>query len=256
MIKIVSLLFALTFLINLSSMGQLISGGSYSITAICKDGIVLGVDSRAAFSVNTNDKEIDRNPLAYYDFVDKIFCFDNFILSLITVNATNVLFKFYDFIKEKYNPVLNKILKIKFQVAGIVNDRPYVSSNDPDKIIVNGSIDADFNIGGFICCDTLSDFDKHYSEKYSCKEMAEIIEMVIKNYAVKQNQTSNIGGYIRVIQITKSNKQVWIKNGDKAKDYQTMKEFYDDYKNGKVKMTFLNEAAKTIWEKSMILIIN
>jgi len=255
---------------------QLISHGSYSITAVSKDGIILGVDSRAGWNAkHTSDltDTINKNPLGYYDYVEKIFCFDNFALSYIgygsignhtiyyylskfknqidgSVNVDNVIFKFYDFIDQNYHPIINDILKLKFQVAGYISGKPHVSfNNNATHEVKYGH--SEIGQDNFICCDTLSDFDKSYSANNSCEENANIIEKTIIDYAKKYGETKVIGGAIRVLKIAPDNKIEWIKNGKKAIDYMTIKDFYVDFQMGKMKINFKDENSKELWESLM-----
>ena len=79
--KLLYALFFLSFIVA-KSQTQLINHGSYSIAVVCKDGIIVGVDSRASFTKKSDTFKLEKNPLAYYDSVNKIFCFRKFCYKL------------------------------------------------------------------------------------------------------------------------------------------------------------------------------
>lgn len=274
------LLILLMILLAQTLFAQLISHGSYSIVAYCREGIIVAADSRMGFTVareyNPNKvllDSIDKNPLAYCDGANKIFYMNGFAISHITlnsignhtinfylkkfkeqsdtsVNVTNVIFKLYDFIQANYPEILNTFLTLKFQGGGYLNGIPYLIRNDPNThIVYNGAFPIDK--GAYILTDTLKIFAPYYSPKYSAKKMANVCAGFIRELAKDNGEMKVIGGAIRVVLITPMGQIKWIKNERRVKDYDTMSDFYKDYKNGLIKMTFSSTDSQKLFEIGM-----
>src|SRR5437870_1301326 len=78
----VKYLFSILLIINYGYMGsaQIKFKGTYSIGAICKDGVVLAADSRGAFLR-------DGTSVAYFDDIQKVFIVKNCLLSIVGLIA-------------------------------------------------------------------------------------------------------------------------------------------------------------------------
>ena len=262
--------------INYECNSQLINHGSYSIAAFCSDGIVIGVDSRASWDTIRNSNpnlsnKINKTPLAYNDYVNKITTLNNFIVShisygfigkysveyyldkyikskSITNDMSLFIHGFYTYIEINYPEVLGHIRQVKFMVIGYIDGLPSLSFNDVNTDSVFTGSDRE-NTGGYLTSDSLSNFDKVYSRSFTCKKMAKIITNEIKEIADRNGMNNVIGGAIRVIKISPTGVISWVQNKTKSINWLTLKDFYSDYKSGKIKVNFLIESNRSLWEK-------
>jgi hypothetical protein len=95
----------------------------------------------------------------------------------------------------------------------------------------------------FMTLDTLSNFKEHYDFQISCEEMKKIIEKNIYDYAIKYNRIWSIGGPISFLKIDRHNQMTWLSK-IKYRYFETMKDEWDAYKNGQLKINFLSENTK------------
>jgi 20S proteasome alpha/beta subunit len=247
---------------------QIVSKGSFSIGAICKDGIVIGADTRGGFGLPKANgvPDFDKEPQCYYDTIQKVFAIKNFIFcSTGQVTFGDKFFYFYlkefeatlkddattsngkidflQFIYAKYPSQLEAFLRLKMIIAGYENNKPQLC------IVQNSRWDC--IVEGYAVTDSLCEFDKVYSVNYTCKEMAGIIEKNILAYAKKYNKTSTIGGPIMILQIKPDNSFIWLNHKPIKQNWLDFYEFYSAYKKHTIKIHFKSEKSKQIFIESM-----
>src|SRR6476469_5192263 len=231
---------------------ELFLHGSFGIVAVCKDGIILGADSRS--SIYLNDK--DTTPLGYYDGNQKIYILKNFamlITGLGSVNRKTLIYYVNKFDSTlDHNIPLESIavqwyrfilsdskLTKEFQKCGVVMAR---WENDTAKICIpypnfKGILTSEGE--AFYATDTLA-FKNEYQFNYSFTEMKKVIKKSINDYAFRTGQTKTIGGEIYFITISKGNKIEWY-NRKPRKQFFTISEFWESYKSHEIKVTFTSD---------------
>src|SRR6266498_67446 len=206
---------------------QLLSKGSYSIAAICRDGIVIAADTRGASYYQENGIK-EKEPLAYYDTIQKVFIVKKYALSVTgniiirdkflsyyinqfntslpdDTNMQSFIKLFYHFIEKNYPACAKEFLRLQIFWCGYENNKPEICA------INNGHYKCIVDLGS-IQTDSASDFSDYYSRKLTCKEAATLIESSIYRYAQKNSLTHETGGPIMILKITPENKIVWLKN--------------------------------------------
>jgi 20S proteasome alpha/beta subunit len=235
---------------------QIHSHGSYWIGAICKDGIVIGADTRQHITYPNNPD----STLAYYDTVQKVFAINNFLIATegdATIggryvyyylnefknsqygdcNILNCIQKLDTFFKSTYPLVENQFLTLKINVVGYIKNTPFlcVYAKNDIKCIKDSS---------FACVTSKCNMAKRYSFKYDCKEMGDIIEKEIRLFANKYGLSKEIGGPIMVLKITPDNQFHWVKNKPTTTPWEYATDFYTAYRNKKLRIRFTSKSAK------------
>jgi 20S proteasome alpha/beta subunit len=249
--------------------GQLNLKGTYSIAAICKDGVVLSADSRGAFlRADTS--------IAYFDSIQKVFVVRNCLLSVVGLIAlgdrfvTDYVTEFEKTLNKDISPdsciisfmtYLSQFPKIKDDLSGLniltagyKNGQPaicyIVAKTGSGQCAIDSGIalqDKKINFGkGTI-------YDEKYCLNHTCKEVSNVIEKAILDYAKKENKTSSIGGKVSIVSILKNKKIVWVKNMPIRQRWKTTKEFISDYNSGKVKVTFVSSDARGYLKRNLNL---
>lgn len=255
-------IFSCLLLVGVYSHSQLNISGSFSIVAICKDGILIGADTRMSFSVGDHSPS-QSEVLAYRDTIQKIFIIQNFALSVtgishvgdssldiyfsdfektIPKNSTVLVAKdsLFNFLYNKYSGRLNIFLQQKIFIAGYENGEPTLG------VLQYG----EYHYGsgsGFITTNDSSGFEKKYSKEYTCEQMKPIIVDCIKSYAKSRNYT--VGGPIMVLKISPQNKFSWMTKLPKFRKWGSVKKLALDYSKGKVNMNYPNEIKKNEFKK-------
>jgi hypothetical protein len=236
-----------------SSLSQ-VWKGTFFIVAVCKDGIVIGVDSRVSFTMNRQDS-VYKIPEAYFDPIQKVFAIRDFAMVMAgkaSFNGRSIESQIKSFDSTIVNEdSLLQIVNLWHRFALKVDDNmlqqkvvfaKYENGN-PTLIIPEATryiktIDKE----NFITYDT-SDFENHYKNRYSCKKMAKIIKRDIYAYAIKMNKKEIIGGPISLLKISPDNKITWLSKIQYL-HYTTDKDIWSKYKNGELKIKFTSEEGK------------
>lgn len=233
--------------------------GSYALAAICKDGIIIGADSRGTII------SLDNDTIGYYDASPKIFLIKHLGLSTVgdasyngkylsyylteyekimpnNINACTFYDSFFTFINNKYSQILKNMLQLRLTTIGFSEGHSclcnYFHIAPYEKSICDN---------GCTAADTLSDFFNHYSLDNSCKKNAALLRESIKNYAIKYH-TNYIGGNVEVLIMYKNGTTEWFHRTPRTEDINTDMEFYEAYKNKKIKITFYSDEKKKIFE--------
>lgn len=224
--------------------------GSYSITSVCKDGIIMAADSRGSLYFDED------NIIAYFDTVQKIFIIKDCIISVTgTMAISNKFISFYlnefsqylpnttylpsDLLNEfhKYYCTLYPSLKpdfykIHLTAARYSNKLPLIS------VLEQGSIYSDLYS---VASDTLSEFNNYSSSDLLSKsddEMGVLMKQCISNYTNKFNKHRKIGGPIMILKVAPDNSITWRENMPTKENWDSVDEVYSDYLKGKVKFIF------------------
>ena len=252
---------------NLLSQNNIIIKGTYWIGAICKDGIVIGSDTRG--NILTNNKELKDTAIAYYDTCQKVFEFKNFAYASSgtaiiggkfmgyylkqfeeskygNCNAVNSIEKLDSFFKSKYPKLEQEFLSLGIITAGYYNNgHPALCalSLQEEKCLVDE---------GAIGQDEYCRLDKIYKPKYTCKEMANIIEKTIYKIANDYKKKDKIGGPIMIIKISKDNKCTWLKNKPTHKSWDDMSDLYKAYNNKRLHIVFSSKKSEKYFKEKLI----
>jgi len=254
--KYLFLLFSLIFFRDGSA--QITFKGSYTIAAICKDGIVIGSDSRGSFLR-------DGKSIATFDYIQKTFIVKNCVISFIGLIALGDKFV-SNYIKEfepsvqittppdeclklfisflaKYPDIKGDLQDLDIISAGYKDGRPTICFA---SIKLNtGKCAQDTGIAlqsKKIVFGKGTKYDEAYCKKHSCKQVADIIEKAILDFAIKENRKDVIGGKIMAIRITKKDIQ-FIKNKPSSPRWVTLQQFLKDYRDNKIKVKLLTKDA-------------
>ncbi len=241
--------------------------GTYFIGAICKDGIVIGVDTRE--NLMTSNKKFPGGFLAYYDTIQKVFSINNFIIAnqgnaffggkslhfylkrfsssefAANCNTLNALEKIDSFFKFQYPLLEQPFLSVVSITGGYVDGKAIICALWHQKVLCVAK-------SGSIASDTKSNFLKLYDSNYSCVKMAKVIEKCIYEVARKTNSTKMIGGPIMVLKITKDNKVHWIQHKPNTKPFDDFSEVLKAYKENRLKMVFYSKDAETYFKEQVL----
>ena len=146
-------------------------------------------------------------------------------------DATN----FLSFIRQLHPDVYDQFMEDRIIMAGYENNTPILS------LVEQGSFKC---VGDFITLDAKCGFGEKYNKEDSCEKVAKIITETILKYAIDNNQTDFIEGMITILKITPGNNFSWLTPIPKREGWRNYKEFYDDYLNGKVNLTFKSDESK------------
>lgn len=231
--------------------------GSFVITAIGSDGIIMASEARA----NIFDRrDIKQEPIGYFDTIQKVFPKNNmaiaetgqgviadvffsalindFYTKLDNCSADNILPSLIDYAnsflpKEIHHDFFNQ----KLFSAGYHNSIPTICHFNNQQIpnlgcITEGYIQSDKTIFG----------DK-YSSKMNCRELAQLADEAIKEYASHFDRWKTIGGPTSVLQITQS-KTEWLLNQPVTPKWTYVHEFIADYKSKSVSINLIEPYTK------------
>ena len=232
----------------LSNKIEFNSHGTYQIAAICKDGIVIGTDTRTA--ITNKNLEI----MAFYDTVQKIYPFEDYSISssgnfLIQGKYLPFYYKeyrdsfpimnelkynmlnFFTFLYYKYPLVYKEAFNNKMIFAGYENNKPSICFTR------YGRYDC-VRDSGYVAEDTLSEF-KYYTN-LTCEEAAKKIDTAICRYVSKYKKEREIGTYVSVLKIKKDNTSEWLLHPPNL-ELRTFKDFINAYKANRIKISFTSE---------------
>jgi len=252
------LIVALCFL-TINSTAQPKTHGSFTIAAICIDGILIESDTRSECSVG-------RDTVGYYDTVQKVFVVNNFGVANSglasvgsdffyhylkefmetnpTCKAVDFLNNFLVFIKGRYPVYFDDFLNNPVIVAGYDKGTPYILETKHGKFnTVKGA--------GYKESDSLINFSNDFFSTRTCKDAAEIIETGLKDFVSKFHLEHSIGGPLMALMITKDNKPAWIKNAPINSPRETTRDFMEDYKAGKLNFHFFSRESKLEFENKV-----
>jgi hypothetical protein len=231
--------------------------GSFVITAVGSDGIIMASESRANIFDRTDTKQ---TPVGYFDTIQKVFPKDNmaiaetgqgviantffsalindFYCKLVNCSAKDVLPALIEYVnrflpKEIHQDFFNQ----KLFSAGYNNSIPticyYNNQQTPNFDCINhGFIQSDKTI-----------FGNKYSGKMKCQELALLAEEAIKEYASHSDRWKTIGGPISVLQITRTNTE-WILNQPVTPKWTYVNEFITAYKSESVLINLIEPHTK------------
>ena len=240
-------------LTSISTKAQFVFHGSYFVAAICRDGIVIGADTRQSIS-KAFSSDIENEVVAFYDTSQKIYPMNGYAMAVMG-NATSFSDTNwrYFYIKEfrKYMVKQKTLdLDIKYFFDFLKNNYPKAYKDFLDNVLAFASFDNGmptiFATGGgrkpklitgygFITLDPLMNFDSYYNNEDSCITMAKKIEKAILEYAEKNKKTDVIGGPITVLKISYNNEQTWLTPIPLDEGYCNFKEFFKAESEGRVK---------------------
>ncbi len=154
----------------LKCKAQLLFKGSYSIAAICRDGIVIAADTRGTSYYQENGIK-EKEPLAYYDTIQKVFIIKKYALSVtdniivgdkflsyyinqfstslpVDINMQSFIKLFYHFIEKNYPGRAKEVLRLQIFWCSYENNKPEICAinNGHYKCIVDsGTIQTGFS---------------------------------------------------------------------------------------------------------------
>jgi len=194
--------------------------GTYQIAAICKDGIVVGTDTRC--SIDDGNRHI----MCYYDSVQKVFPFKNYAISSSGSMLINGKYLFYyykqfeaaNLNKEKMSENVKSFFDYMFkrypEAASVIertNKLIFAGYEGKTPVLFIAAKGQLQGVGdtGFVCEDNLCDFQ--YNSNLTCIEMAKVIEQSIVNYVKKYNKELEINTHISLNFTSERNKELIIK---------------------------------------------
>lgn len=252
------LLLQTLIVMTMVSEAQISSRGSFYIAAVCKDGIVIGADTRGCFYLT--DTSGNKKPLAYYEPIQKVYemnqyafaCIGQIVLhdgnkwhyyyidefrklGLKLPTLLDYANSFFSFIKTKYPEVYSQFVSNQIIFAAYENDHPTICIAKDEKFQF---------VDSWILPDDRCEFI--YSKEDSCVNVAKTIEKTILQFADKSGQNDFIGGYITVLKISPDNTITWLTQKPVKEGWHDYNEFYDDYINNQVNIFFKSDEGKEI----------
>ena len=227
--------------------------GSFVITAIGADGIIMASEARA----NIFDRrDSSQTPVGYFDSIQKVFPKNNIAIAetgqgvianvffsalindfynkLASYQADNLLQNLIHYAnqflpKEIHSEFYNQ----KLFSAGFIGTKPQISYFNNQQSPSFGSISE-----GFIQSDKTI-FGDSYSSKMSCQELSQLAEESIKVYASHFERWKTIGGPISVLKITPAG-CTWLLNKPLEQKWTYVDEFISDYKSNKFRINLID----------------
>jgi len=246
-------------LASIHSYAQPTTPGSFTIAAICKDGILMAADSRSECSVG-------KDTVGYYDTVQKLFIFNDFAVansgsasmgsdffyhylkefekSASTCNAKDFLNSFLVFVRNSYPVYFDDLVNNPLIVAGYDKGVPFVLETSKGKFTTEKA-------KGYKESDSLVNFTTDFFSMHTCKESVEIIERCMRDSVSKFHLETTVGGPLMALMITKDNKPVWIQNTPTTPARETTRQFMDDYKAGRLHFHFFSKELKQEFENKV-----
>jgi hypothetical protein len=236
--------------------GYSVIKGTHVIVAACKDGIIVGSDSRMSYYAK--QPKGDQIPDAYFDGMPKIYPAKDFVFTiskLVSVRDTTFEYYFnefsmqipdtapllsriqswYDFISSKPKKIFDEFRKIRIIAAKFDNNLPNICAYWGETITKCDLPFAETDSSGFEGC---------YSQEDSCEDVRNTVESWIRKMSKKHPY--QVGGDISVLYITPRNQFMWLKN-EPVYHFQTVRQIWKAYKSGRFKVTFTSpEAEKRI----------
>lgn len=261
MVKWIPLFLILFFQTN-HSKSQVYLGGSFHAAAICKDGIVVGADSRGVFFKGSPDSVI-----AYFDTVQKVFIIKNTILSVIgliaingrsissylnefestlkeDISPTELLKQFYNFFMDKYPSLKNGYAQLDFICVGYQHDSAIMCAlhNGTGKCAVDSGIANENILINYTGIKNITT----YCLNNSCRHVGTLIDGAIRKFAIDHKHTNEIGGPIMIIKISKGKEPKWLANKPRKPNWNNERDLFDSYLKGEQKIHFISKRSKEI----------
>jgi hypothetical protein len=255
------MIFMLLVMLAPTLAGSQTLSGTYSIVAFCEDGFVLGIDSRTSL-YDPKDKAL-LTPLGYYDTTQKVFQFDKFGIVYMGSNVignkftsqyiseykssqyyktitspTSIIGNLFAYVRNQDTVAVRDFTKLKIFVAGYLHDTAFMCSYYKYEVECSNRL----RDSSYFATDSFSGFGSLYSPKYTCDEMAIIIESTITKYAKQSHKEAMIGGKIMLLKIYKTRPPILMNYYRKSKDYKNKDEIYNDYRNHKFKIYFTSDS--------------
>src|ERR1035437_6538149 len=230
-------------------------GGSYMLAAICKDGIVIGADSRGTFLYPNTD-----SVLAYWDTIPKVFVVKNCILSVAglvalgdkflsyyinefsatlngNISPPDCIKKFKEYLNNKFPQLKKEVIRLRLFAGGYYKGVPIIS-NELEQTAKNFGVGTPDDLTNF---GNKKKYNNFFCATHSSNEVATLMAKEIKEYPIKQHQTYKIGGPIVVAKVYSNNKITWHQNRPSAKRWIDTFELIRAYCTGKITIHFLSE---------------
>ena len=249
---LISVLCILLLFGQAQSQSQSTSENSYAIGAICKDGIVVGVDSRM-FYKDTKGLYFSVDPVA------KIFLVGGCILTITgreTIYDTLISHYVYSF-RNSVNTNLSPFLLINSFINFLLTNSGFTSNDlqnmqmaaygfeDGIPKICNTKADRpqipDNQQGeGVFSSDSLANFGKNkkynisFCSSQQCKEVAPLITKEIRTVARKYKRQNTIGGQICLLQLSSDTTTQWLSKEPKFLEYKSICEIFRDVNSKKI----------------------
>lgn len=230
--------------------------GSIVVAVICKDGIVIGADSRATF--------VDDNGivLGYTDGMQKIFTARNFVMAstgLISLSKDKYLlhyykkfdssliddiptmqsaiFKLHAFFKNQDSTVYKNFQKTFRTYCMFESDIPRLA------FAYNGSVRP---VQDFYSLEPFPELERVVDSLkfFTFIQVEKLIEQGIRNFTIRKNRQHYIGGPIIFLRMQRGNIFTWSKSSSTLFRWQNVCDFRKDYLNRRVKMTFIEPEYK------------
>jgi hypothetical protein len=235
--------------------------GTFIIMASCRDGIIIGGDSRMGFYFLNQDKRTNP-PDAYADSMQKIFMGKGYLMGVFGSGTIgdNTLTD----VAVQFNSSITKVDSLKelglkwysfFQTNFSKNLRDYENTTAffaryenglPNLMVVNKATSRHL-IRKFLRPDS-SYFDNKYSPDSSCLAMKKIISKAIYEYAKTNNVEYVIGGPLYFIKLSKDNTMEWLGNSPPSQ-YRTFQDLWRAYQSNPKKIICTSKQG----EKNMLL---
>lgn len=241
----------LLFVLSSKSYSQT-GKGTHVILAICKDGILIGADSRLGLSYNNQtDGYID----GYTDDVQKIFKTKNLIMGfmgsfeIIDYQTMFSVINRYESVLQETDSLLT-VAKKWYQfssnngMSGLTMVFARYENNQPILAFVNKGRLKILTSGSNILETDSSGVENEYSNKLSCKQMGPIIKKYILKYAKANHSEKYIGGDIYFLKISPDNKSTWL-GKQPPKQFEDLRNLWKAYKTGNKKIVFTNEKGES-----------
>jgi hypothetical protein len=236
--------------------------GSYYIGAICKDGIIVGADSRGTFLDGNN------NVMAYFDTVQKVFALkrcivsvagliavgDRFVSDYLTefektlpdsITPSEILSKLEFFFRTKYPDNISEFGQLHIVSYGFSKSDPVICAMDLRQCVLGSGVATGDSLTLFS-----SKYDAEFCRKHTCIEIAPLIEREIKKYAINQRIPFKVGGPIMIVQVRLNGKISWMRNKPKRPNWRTINDFISEYQKGRIEIHFRSdEFRKDFMEK-------
>lgn len=260
------LFLTLLLAMNLSLQSQQICG-SYSLAAVCKDGIVIAADSRGViFDDETNG---NRTYYAFFDSVQKIFVLKNTVvcvtrlLSIQNVFISGFIAEAKRDLPDSLNPY-DAIIRLR---EAVFNKSPKFFESFYDlNIFSAGYVDSEAVMCGkqnrSIECfkgamvfsnDSLTQFSPYgkYSPDFcierSCEEIGKLMMQEIIHYS-QAIDSITVGGPIYVLKITKEKGIQWLGAYPPQNQFTHTDELFLEHFNlGEKRLKFFSDESKKIF---------
>ena len=249
-------------LMGIAQIEQVGVRGSFVLTAICKDGIIVASESRANI-FDTADKQ--QSPIAYYDTIQKVFplganalaetgqglILGRFVSAIVQdfskgtttpLLVDNLLPSFLEYCRRAYpTQAVAQIRRQKMFAAGYKQGIPtlcYFNEDQPSGPF--GCIQGSGFIGS--APTLLTEYSAKLSSM-SAGEAAALSEKAILEYARQDNRWKTMGGPISILLVTPFGSE-WLKNPPAPQKWQSTQDMITAYRAGDFVLQLIPPATK------------